>query len=102
MTTTTSNTPLELRIGTVTHAESLEEAEGNLIRLEVDFGDAVGARTSVVDLATPYYPEVLFGRQIVAVLHADGSMTVLGASSEILGLTLVSPDRLLPPGTSLL
>lgn len=98
--TTQTSTELLIRIGTVTEAECLDRSDSNEIRLTVDFGDALGSRTAVVDLAVQYFPEVLLGRQVVAVLHADSTITILGANSDILGLTLVSPDRLLPPGTS--
>lgn len=100
MTTTSSSTELVLRVGTVTEAELLELTESNETKLTIDFGDELGVRRTVVDLAMQYYPEVLLGRQVVALLHADHTISVLGATSDILGLTLVSPDRLLPAGTS--
>lgn len=99
---TTPQNDITLCVGTVIEAELIAASGSNETRLTIDFGEAIGERTTVVDLALQYYPEVLIGRQIVAIINAGQSITILGANSDILGLTLVSPDRLLPPGTSVI
>jgi tRNA-binding protein len=60
---------VELRVGTITHAEVFPEARKPAYRLTVDFGDDVGAKRSSAQLTDLYMPEELIGKQVLAVTN---------------------------------
>ena len=60
---------VELRVGTVTHAEPFPEARIPAIRMTIDFGGAVGTRKSSAQITDHYVPADLIGKQVAAVVN---------------------------------
>ncbi len=92
----------DLRVARVLSAEPHPRAD-RLIKLRVDMGD--GERPLVAGIASQYRPEDLVGRLIVVVanlkparLRGEESRGMLLAASSGEVISLLAPDRDLPPG----
>jgi tRNA-binding protein len=99
---------VDLRIGTVVHAESFPEARKPAIRLEIDFGE-LGVKRSSAQITKHYQPEEMVGRQVAAVVNFP-AMRIAGYKSEVLVLggvpeaddvILLTPDQQVPNGTKI-
>lgn len=97
----------EVKIGTVRSAERAPETD-KLLRLTVDFGEETGPRQIISGIAEYVAdPESLLGRQLVFVtnleprtirgLESNGMLLAVGSGESFAFLT---PDRIVPPGTS--
>jgi len=60
---------VELRIGTITHAEPFPEARKAAFKLTVDFGAELGTRRSSAQLTDLYSQKELVGKQVLAVVN---------------------------------
>ncbi|MBG0790449.1 MAG: tRNA-binding protein [Desulfovibrionaceae bacterium] len=60
---------VELRVGTIVHAEAFPEARVPAYRLVVDFGDGVGQRKSSAQITELYDLDELVGKQVVGVVN---------------------------------
>jgi len=98
---------IEVSIGTVKSAERVPETE-KLLRLMVDFNEESGPRQIVSGIAAYVpEPESLVGRQLAFVtnlepriirgLESNGMLFAVGSNETFAFLT---PDRIVPPGTS--
>lgn len=98
---------IEVKVGTVESAEEVPETD-KLLRLMVDFGEASGPRQIVSGIrAYVHEPGELIGRQLAFVtnlaprkikgLESNGMLFAVGQDDTFAFLT---PDRLVPPGTS--
>ncbi len=100
---------LDLRIGTVTKAESFPEARKPAIKLEIDFGP-LGTKKSSAQITKRYHPESLIGRQVAAVVNFPprriagfkSEVLVLGGVPEEEDVVLLSVDERVPDGTKIL
>lgn len=98
---------IEVQVGTVRTAEKVPETD-KLLRLTVDFGEENGPR-QIVSGISAYVPEpeTLVGRQLTFVtnleprtirgLESNGMLFAVGSDDTFAFLT---PDRMVPPGTS--
>ncbi|MGL5891031.1 MAG: tRNA-binding protein [Bacteroidia bacterium] len=91
---------LDIRTGTIIHAEAFPEARKPAIKLQIDFGE-LGIKKSSAQLTVSYTPEKLIGTQVAAVVNFPprqiGSYTsevlVLGVLGDNGDVILLRPDR---------
>jgi hypothetical protein len=60
---------VDIRVGRIAGARLHPTARKPSIILELDFGGAIGRKTSSAQLTVHYTPEQLIGRQVVAVVN---------------------------------
>lgn len=97
---------VDIRLGTVIAAEPFPEARKPAIKLQIDFGLAIGIRKSSAQLTVYYTPAALIGRQVVAVVNFPprqigkfmSEVLVLGVPDANGAVVLLQPDRPAPDG----
>lgn len=98
---------VEMRVGRICRAERNPKARKPAYVLEIDFGEAIGRKTSSAQLTDNYAPEALLDRQVVAVMNFP-PLRIAGVKSEVLvlaavcdeaGTVLLAPEREVALGT---
>jgi len=100
---------VEVRVGTVIEAAPFPEARQPAIRMRIDFGPEIGTLKSSAQITQLYTPEMLIGRQVVAVVNFPpkqiGPMRseclVTGFHRENGAIVLAVPDGAVPNGARL-
>jgi tRNA-binding protein len=97
---------VDVRVGTVTRAEPYPEARKPAIKLWIDFGGEIGERKSSAQVTAHYTPEMLMGKQVVAVVNFPprqigrfmSEVLVLGLPDASGEIVLIGPDDAVPNG----
>lgn len=94
---------VELRVAKVIAAEKIEGSE-KLLKLRVDLGE--DERQIIAGIGNAYNPESLIGREVIIVANLEPrklmgfeSQGMVLAASDETGLALLSPDRIIQPGS---
>ena len=82
---------LEISVGTVVDAQPLPGARKPAIALWIDFGAALGVKRSSAQITVHYKPDLLIGRQVLAVTNFP-PRRIAGFESEVLTLGLPDAD----------
>ena len=96
----------DLRVGKIIAAHPFPEARKPAYRLDIDFGDPVGLKTSSAQITEPYSLEDLPGRRVVAVVNfpsrqigpVRSEVLVLGTHDETGAVVLLDPGQDAPLG----
>lgn len=97
---------VDIRAGRVIRAEPYPEARKPAIKMWIDFGPEIGEKKTSAQVTAHYSPEVLVGKQVMAVVNFPprqigrfmSEVLVLGVSDADGGIVLLSPDQDVPLG----
>ncbi|HEV3085835.1 MAG TPA: tRNA-binding protein [Candidatus Elarobacter sp.] len=100
---------VDVRSGTILHAEPLAGARKPAYALRIDFGPDLGERRSSVQITQRYTPDELIGKQVCAVVNFppkriagfESQVLVLGMDDENGHVVLVAPTHSIPNGRRL-
>ncbi|MEM9552505.1 MAG: tRNA-binding protein [Pseudomonadota bacterium] len=97
---------VDIRVGEVLRAEPFPEARKPAIKMWIDFGDEIGERKSSAQVTAHYTPDMLIGRQVLAVVNFPprqigpfmSEVLVLGLPDPEGEIRLIGPDGPVPLG----
>lgn len=93
-------TKVDMRVGTIIHAELFQEAKIPAYKVTIDFGE-LGLKKTSAQITKLYQPEDLIGKQVVAVVNFPpkqianfmSECLILGAVGEENVVSLLSPNH---------
>ncbi len=97
---------VNIRIGTVLHAELFKEAQKPALKLKIDFGK-LGVKSSSAQLTKLHNAESMVGVQVAAIVNFPpkqianmmSECLVLGAVDDALGISVIGPLHKVANGT---
>ncbi|QBF30933.1 tRNA-binding protein [Thalassococcus sp. S3] len=97
---------VDIRVGRVVKAEPFPEARKPAIKMWVDFGGEIGEKRSSAQITAHYSPDMLVGRQVLAVVNFPprqigkfmSEVLVLGLPDASGEIVLIGPDKDVPVG----
>jgi len=91
----------ELRVGEIVKAEIFREAKKPAFKLWINFGEALGIKTSSAQITSLYTTQMLIGKLVIAVTNLQpkqvgpfiSEVLVLGVDGKNVGdIILITPD----------
>lgn len=100
---------VDIRMGTIIHAEVFKDAKKPAFILKIDFGPTLGVKKSSAQITELYTCEQLIGKQVAGVVNFPprqigplmSEVLTLGFPSPEGYVTLFSPDQPVPNGARL-
>ena len=97
---------VDIRVGTIIAVADFEKAHKPAYQLQIDFGAALGIKKSSAQITKIYTPDMLLGRQVMAVVNFPPRQ-IANFFSEVLvlgldqpeGIVLLAPERWVENGT---
>ena len=97
---------LDIRVGTIVAVDVFPQARKPALKLDIDFGAAVGRKRSSAQITAHYAPDTLVGRQVLAVVNFAprqigpfvSEVLVLGLPDAAGDIVLIAPDVPVPDG----
>ena len=96
---------VDIRCGTVLHAEEFKEARNPSYKLRIDFGE-LGIKKTSAQITGYYQPPELIGKQVIAVVNFEpkqianfmSECLVLGVVGDEKSVSLLSPNHTMKNG----